>query len=242
MDGIIPAGFMGIETIRHSHFFTRDRFGNRGVTVIGAGATGSVMALGLAKLGVSKIDVFDDDVVEPHNLANQFYGPQHVGMPKVEALKEVILRQTGTEINAFNERIRPGHARRMREVVCLLVDTMDGPEGRRGIAEGVILGSRCQFLLETRTGVEHGFVYAVRPDRMTEYRGWIDTMYSDDTVLANPDANPEGCNAQQTIAATVRLLTGFAEWQFLNWINGEEISNEITVSTRPLLVDANQFR
>lgn len=240
-DFILPAGFMGIDTARQSRFFTRDKMAGRGVTIIGAGATGSPMAVGFAKLGVEKIEVWDDDIVEDHNLSNQMYGPQHLGMAKVEALRDVVFQQTGTVITAHNRRIGPNDAGRMLEVVCVLVDSMDGPEGRRGIAEQVIFGSRAEFVIETRMGVEHGMIYSIQPRNLVEFRGWKDTLYSDDDVAANEDADPAGCNAQQTIGATVRLITGLAEWQFLNWLNDREYHNEITVCVRPLAIDSNQF-
>lgn len=231
-----------IETTRHSKHFTRDRMGNMGVTVIGAGATGSIMALSFAKLGVEKIDVWDDDVVESHNLANQMYGPEHIGMSKVEALKQVIERQTGTTINAFNRRVGPGDGKMMREVVAVLVDSMDGPEGRRGIAQHVILGSPAQFVLETRLGVEHAMVYAINPRSLAEYEGWTKSMYSDAFADANTEADPDGCNAQQTIAGTVKMVAGLAEWQFLYWLNGGEYSHETIISMRPLFIDSGSFK
>ena len=241
IDLTLPAGFMGIETSRQSKFFTRDKMAGRGVTIIGAGATGSPMAVGFAKLGVDKIEVWDDDVVESHNLSNQMYGPQHLGMAKVDALRDVVFQQTGTIITTHNRRVGSGDAGRMKEIVCVLVDSMDGPEGRRGIAEQVIFGSRAEFVIETRMGVEHGMIYSINPRNMVEYRGWLNTLYSDADVAANEDADPAGCNAQQTIGATVRLITGLAEWQFLNWLNDREYSHEITVCVRPLAIDTNQF-
>ena len=54
--------------------------------IIGAGATGSWLSLILSKLGFSKIKVFDFDVIEEHNLPNQFFKNRQVGMLKVMAL------------------------------------------------------------------------------------------------------------------------------------------------------------
>src|SRR5207244_2270936 len=57
------------------------------VTVIGAGAVGSFVTLTLAKMGLRDLTVFDDDVVDVHNLPNQFYRLTDLGRPKVEALQ-----------------------------------------------------------------------------------------------------------------------------------------------------------
>lgn len=54
--------------------------------IIGAGATGSWLSLILSKLGFSAIKVFDFDIIEEHNLPNQFFKNRQVGMLKVRAL------------------------------------------------------------------------------------------------------------------------------------------------------------
>lgn len=54
--------------------------------IIGAGATGSWLSLILSKLGFRALKVFDFDVVEEHNLPNQFFKNKQVGMLKVNAL------------------------------------------------------------------------------------------------------------------------------------------------------------
>ncbi|MFA5103544.1 MAG: ThiF family adenylyltransferase, partial [Candidatus Thermoplasmatota archaeon] len=41
------------------------------VTIIGAGGIGSPTALAISKMGVEKITIFDNDIVEKHNLPNQ---------------------------------------------------------------------------------------------------------------------------------------------------------------------------
>lgn len=54
--------------------------------IIGAGATGSWLSLILSKLGFRALKVFDFDVIEEHNLPNQFFKNKQVGMLKVNAL------------------------------------------------------------------------------------------------------------------------------------------------------------
>ena len=51
--------------------------------VIGVGAIGRQLALQLAALGISRLTLFDDDVVNVENLAPQGYWPEELGMPKV---------------------------------------------------------------------------------------------------------------------------------------------------------------
>ena len=47
---------------------------------------------GLVRAGVTNLHIWDDDIVSPHNPANQIYTPDMVGTPKVAALIEIAKR------------------------------------------------------------------------------------------------------------------------------------------------------
>ncbi len=100
---------------------------NLNVTIIGCGSTGSFVALNLAKMGVKNIKVIDFDIVEAHNLPNQFYRTQDINKPKVEALKEIIKDFTGTEIEIENTEIKEDYDFDidLNSLIILCVDTME---------------------------------------------------------------------------------------------------------------------
>jgi len=75
------------------------------IAVVGAGSIGSFLTLALNKLGFNNIIVIDDDKVEPHNTATQFYKMRDNGYRKVEALR----REIGNNISAYPIRVRPSH-------------------------------------------------------------------------------------------------------------------------------------
>ncbi len=54
------------------------------------GATGSITAVKLARLGIGKIIAVDPDILEEHNLENQVYTEKDIGRPKVLALKRIV--------------------------------------------------------------------------------------------------------------------------------------------------------
>ena len=66
------------------------------VLIIGCGHIGSYMAFGLARMGVKNITVVDHDMVEPHNLPNQFFAESLVkDLPDTPTLYKVVaVRQT----------------------------------------------------------------------------------------------------------------------------------------------------
>jgi len=60
------------------------------IHIVGCGSVGATIAESLVRLGLTNIDLWDMDVVNPHNLANQIFRQQDVGRTKVEALADIL--------------------------------------------------------------------------------------------------------------------------------------------------------
>ncbi len=69
-----------------------DRVKRASVGIAGVGGLGSNVALALARLGVGRLVLADDDVVEPSNLNRQQFFIDQLGRLKVEALCETVGR------------------------------------------------------------------------------------------------------------------------------------------------------
>lgn len=220
-------------------------FAGKSVTIIGAGATGSHVALQLAMMGFGneladrgKMKVFDFDVVEEHNLANQAFGIKHIGMPKVEALKDVIKEKCGFEIEVYNEKVVRQQTVRST-YVFLLVDTM---AGRKEIFQNCLKYSTAtEMVIETRMGVDQGRVYAFPPYELNMCEKWENSLYSDE------DAPVSACGASESIIPTVYLLSSLAVWRFIEHFDrkfggnkqeargkiSQAIPNELIMSVAP---------
>ncbi len=61
------------------------------VLLIGCGALGSNIGIGLARAGIGSITLVDRDIVEEENLGTHQYPHQEIGLPKAIALKQRIL-------------------------------------------------------------------------------------------------------------------------------------------------------
>lgn len=99
------------------------------IAVLGSGGIGSWATLLLAKMGCQNISIVDDDEVEEHNVASQFYKTDQLGQPKTKALAENVMEQTGTEVLEYpisleNEAITDN---------SLVVIATDSMEARRNI-------------------------------------------------------------------------------------------------------------
>lgn len=62
------------------------------VAVCGLGGLGSNIAIALARAGVGHIHIIDFDIVDVSNLNRQQYFPEQLGMPKTEALGDILRR------------------------------------------------------------------------------------------------------------------------------------------------------
>jgi len=117
---------------------------NFNIHVIGAGGIGSFTVLLLAKMGCKNIIVYDDDTVEDHNIASQFFKEDQLEMNKVEALKVNVLEQTGIEIE---------HAEQIDEEYInsgLVIFAVDSMEER--IRLGEIYKDKDIYIIDARMG------------------------------------------------------------------------------------------
>ncbi len=82
------------------------------VFIAGAGGLGSNVAIFLVRAGVADLTVADFDSVEPSNLNRQQYFRDQVGMLKVDALKETLLRiNPDLKIKTISQKITPANCK-----------------------------------------------------------------------------------------------------------------------------------
>lgn len=223
-----------IDSARHWSVFdpTNWKDKNTPIHVIGAGATGSKIAMSLAKLGVTDIHVWDDDVVESHNIANQFYGLADIGKPKVQALAEHIESFCGTTITTHQEKVAD---QALEGVVFLLTDTMSS---RKEIFDNCLKAKRrVQFVVETRMGADNGRVYSFDPRVKREYETWEGTLYGDD------EAEVSACGATVSVGPTAEIISGWAIWEFIRWSSeSDKNEHEVIFAVRDSMVLVQNWR
>jgi molybdopterin/thiamine biosynthesis adenylyltransferase len=218
-------------------------FEDRRVDVIGAGATGSRIALQLAKLGVTNLHVWDFDIVEEHNIANQLFEMSDIGKYKIDALKSLIEKQTGIKCNIHNAAVGKEEAAKGNapagEAIFLLTDTM---QSRKDVWESCIkMKPRIKCLIETRMGVDTGRIYCINPCSVKHAQHWEPTLSEKVTTVS-------ACGTSVTVGATADLLSGIAVWQFVKWwatSQGKEGAsppeNEVIYSTRPCAILSSSY-
>jgi molybdopterin/thiamine biosynthesis adenylyltransferase len=182
------------------------------VHIIGVGATGSWVAFILAKMGVKNIIVWDFDIVEVHNLPNQIYGLQEVGLLKVEALKKIILRDCGIEIEAKVEKV--DGSQKLEGIVYICTDTMSS---RKEIwLNSLKYQLDVNLVIETRLGAELGTIYCVRPLDPTDVREYENTLYDDNEAEESP------CS-YRAIPTVVSIIAGLASHKLVKFAANSDL-------------------
>lgn len=106
------------------------------IGVAGAGGLGSNCAWMLVRSGFKRFTVVDFDRVEDTNLNRQFFFPDQVGMFKVDALYDNLLRlNPELEMNSVREKICRGNAVSLFDGCDIVVEAVDGAADKKMLAE-----------------------------------------------------------------------------------------------------------
>lgn len=189
--------------------------------VVGAGALGSVVALQLSKIGVPFV-VYDDDVVESHNLPNQcLYGPDDVGANKAVALVDRLRQVSDTRVGACPRRLnKPRFEATPYVFVCV-----DNMASRRAFAENYLPCEGGAFL-DGRMGARDAISFLLDRSKEWQRTNYIGGLFDDD------DANVEraACGATLSVGATAQIVASQMIWQFMNFVMGRPTPNTVVTS------------
>lgn len=198
-----------LSIIRHQPIFDPNAYNYLPIHIIGAGATGSRVFMSLIELGITNITVWDFDKVEAHNLANQAYTYNHVGMSKVQALKLLYHGKTGmlppATMHFKEERVVD---QQLDGIVFLLTDTMSS---RKEIMERQD-NNQLLRVFETRMASTHGNVFHFNPRSTDERNAWFATLINDD------QAEVSACGSPISVGPTASIIANLVVWQFMNYL------------------------
>lgn len=225
-----------IDVSRHKELFNPENF-NTPIHIIGLGATGSWLALTLAKLGIngSLIHIYDADIIEEHNIANQAYAHRYyrndprvntpyieasdVGNYKLDAMYRIMRESANCYAKAIPGMVGADH--RFSGIVFLMVDTM---KTRKLIWDNCIkMKPAVKLLVEPRMGLDIGRVYNVNPCNLNHIKEYENTYYDDDV------AEVSACGNSMTVISTALGIASWCTRQLINYDNDIELDNEILI-------------
>lgn len=210
-------------------YFQPDKLRGR-IHIVGCGSVGSTVAENLARCGVTKFTLWDFDLVEPHNLANQMFRLKDVKKLKTEALLDILCEinpdvkdETRLKSNGWNGEQLSGY-------VFLCVDNI---ELRRKIVEQHKDNPYVIAMFDFRTRLEDAQHYAA---------DWSDPRMKEDFLASMNFTHEEAaeetpvsaCNVTLGVCPTVRIICAYGVSNFMNFCNGKPIQKVI-------LADAFRF-
>ena len=190
------------------------------IHVIGIGAMGSRVAELLVRLGITKIHIWDMDVVEDKNMTNQLYLHHQIGMKKVDALEE-ILKDINPELKVYKHGEYKYQA--LAGYVFLNVDSI---ELRSNIAKNSADNNYIKAMFDCRMRLEDAQSYAAKWDDEKQKKMFISSM--DFTDEEAQEATPvSACGTTLSVASTVVSTAAFTVSNFINLIRKGKLTSMI---------------
>jgi sulfur carrier protein ThiS adenylyltransferase len=185
-------------------------------TVIGVGAIGRQVALQLAAIGVTSLQLIDFDTVEPVNLAAQGFLQDDLGRPKVQATADLCQEiHHGLATEEITERFK-----RTQEIGDAVFACVDCIRTRGRIFDSV--KGRCRFFADGRMSAEVIRVLACA----SSSSGWD---HYPSTLFAPAEAYSGGCTAKSTIF-TANIAAGLMLEQFSKHLRDLPVDPDIQLN------------
>jgi len=169
------------------------------ITLIGAGGIGSVTGLCLAKVGFENLVIYDDDIVEEHNLPSQFFTPGQVGNSKVVAISQTIQQFTNIKIACMDQRFATNETE--KGFSPIMISAVDSMAARKDIWQDMKTRFDVELYIDARMSAEKMRIYAFNPADPEQQKFYEEQLYDDD------EANPEECTAK-AIAYNTFVIAG----------------------------------
>ena len=225
---------MNALNITKSYDFFKPEEVKERIHLIGCGSVGSTVAELLARFGLTKLTLYDFDTVEPKNLANQMFRREHIGMPKVEALTNMLC-EINPEVRGHIKADPYGYTcQRLSGYVMLCVDNIDL---RREIATANKDNPYIKAMFDFRTRLTNAQHYAA---------AWGDIKMVDDFIRSMSFSHEEAavetpvsaCNVTLSVAPTIRMVCSLGVANFVNFVKGAGLKKFIQIDAFGFVLDA----
>lgn len=199
---------------RHISVFSPDNV-KHPIHIIGVGATGSFVAMELARMGCPVLNLYDFDDVEIHNIPNQYYDNNDLGKLKAEALSEKLkLINPNIVVNVHTSAVLPAEDEeypgidKMSGYVFLLVDSM---KVRKELWAAAKENKNIIHCWESRLGSDQARVYSLDMS-VKDFSKYEADFYDDDT------AEVSACGTSITVLPIVLQTASLMIVQFIDLV------------------------
>ena len=187
------------------------------IHILGCGAVGATIAENLARFGLSKMTLWDFDIVESKNIHNQIYLDRHIGKPKVEALKDILAEVNPDIVDDLTLKPEGWKGEILSGIVFLAVDNI---ELRMKIAQQHKDNLMVKAMFDVRNLLTETQLY---------FADWADYKMKQDFIKSMDFKHDEvgenervsACGTTLGVAVTSRVAAAYTAANFINFIKGE---------------------
>lgn len=206
------------------------------IHIIGCGSVGATVAECLARFGLTNFRLYDFDVVEPHNLANQMFTMEDLYKLKTERTLEMLCR-INPEVRNKTKVFSDGYTnQRLNGYVFLCVDNIDL---RRKIATDNQNNPYIKAMFDFRTRLEDAQHYAAAWDSPAMVKSFLATM-DFSHAEAEEETPMSACKVPLSVTPTVRTICSLGCSNFINYVKGgvEKLKKMILMNAFTFEIDA----
>ncbi len=177
-------GLVDVDALRAAH-----------VALIGCGSLGSHVAMGLARMGLGELTIWDADVVSEVNLPSQAFMNTDVGRLKVEALDSALFGIGHTSVTVNDQLFAGG------DISGVVVVAVDSLAARKRIWEA-LRNRAVAFVVDGRMAGDVGRVLTVTPSSLSSRRWYAASLTGEPY-----EAPCTGRTVWPTVVAVAALMT-----------------------------------
>ena len=189
------------------------------IHIVGCGSVGSTIAENLARCGITKMTLWDFDKVEPHNIVNQMFTQEQVGMNKAEAVRDLIVNINPEAVDNIEVKTDGWKGKMMSGYIFLCVDSI---ELRREIVEKHMDSPYVKAVFDVRTMLTGAQHYAADWNNFKLKKTLLDSMQFSHEEAAE-ETPVSACGVTLGIVTTVRLICALAVNNYIKFTKGEGI-------------------
>jgi len=221
-----------INSLRHHEIFDphSPEAVSHHILIVGAGAIGSRCFEALVSTGLTNLSLIDFDIVEDHNIPNQLFTREHLGMAKVDACNQWATSKAGADatekMRFINDKIELGQApekyfENMTYFPTIVISAVDSFESRR-IVHDFADSCLSEFFIDGRMASAQAISFAHEMDNSDQIDAWAATLGDD-----NDTDSPLSVGTTAAIAGNVMAQ------QCLNYIKGGYYEPALRIMTAP---------
>ena len=195
---------MNLNLSRQSKLIPVDKINEYTLKVFGVGSVGSHFVKTAVKTGFRNIEVYDLDIVEEENIAAQAFDFKHIGMNKVEAMKEICKESAGVEIITHHGRVSEENSitPEANTIYCCFFDSF---EARQMLFD--MLKDYPVIFIDGRIGMYNMRHYLVELDDAEQVKEYLKTL--DTKVVSDLKCGEKACcpvNAQISSMIIINII------------------------------------